>query len=276
MNWLDVWTLIGIASAFTAPVDAHSVVVCHHKEGSGRRRRRRLVRALLGLFAIAFPILAQGHPHRRILVATLGGLWGLRSPRASSSTASSKPAKKMATTRNSAPNGDRTQPVTSSSSSRLRRFVAALLAIPFAMASQCHKSLHITDYAAAALWLVGFVGESIADTANSPHSEAQPRQQGGRAPPRTLEPLASPNYFFASIRVALLAMHLPVRLPRMGRPRGFMLFLILKVTGIPPTEERALATRGDDYRHYQQTTRAFVPWFPKRERTTPTPKDSAR
>jgi steroid 5-alpha reductase family enzyme len=43
----------------------------------------------------------------------------------------------------------------------------------------------------------------------------------------------------------------------------FMLFLILKVTGIPPTEKRALATRGEDYRRYQRETSAFVPWFPK-------------
>ena len=46
-----------------------------------------------------------------------------------------------------------------------------------------------------------------------------------------------------------------------------MLFLILRVTGIPPTEEQALRSRGDDYRDYQRTTSAFVPWFPK-TRTT--------
>ena len=38
---------------------------------------------------------------------------------------------------------------------------------------------------------------------------------------------------------------------------------VLFVTGIPPTEAQALASRGDDYRQYQRTTSAFVPWFPK-------------
>ena len=38
-------------------------------------------------------------------------------------------------------------------------------------------------------------------------------------------------------------------------------------TGIPPTEARALVTRGDDYRIYQSTTSAFIPWFPKKEST---------
>ena len=44
-----------------------------------------------------------------------------------------------------------------------------------------------------------------------------------------------------------------------------MLYTLLKVTGIPHTEQQALASRGDDYRAYQRTTSAFVPWFPKKE-----------
>ena len=42
-----------------------------------------------------------------------------------------------------------------------------------------------------------------------------------------------------------------------------ILVLILWVTGIPPTEAQALATRGEDYRRYQRTTSPFVPWFPR-------------
>jgi steroid 5-alpha reductase family enzyme len=44
-----------------------------------------------------------------------------------------------------------------------------------------------------------------------------------------------------------------------------MLYFLLWVTGIPPTEAQALASRGDDYRQYQRTTSAFIPWFPKKE-----------
>jgi steroid 5-alpha reductase family enzyme len=42
-----------------------------------------------------------------------------------------------------------------------------------------------------------------------------------------------------------------------------ILYLILFVTGIPPSEEQALRSRGEDYRRYQRETSAFVPWFPK-------------
>ncbi len=40
-------------------------------------------------------------------------------------------------------------------------------------------------------------------------------------------------------------------------------YLVLFVTGVPPAEERSLASRGDDYRRYQRETSVFVPWFPK-------------
>ena len=33
--------------------------------------------------------------------------------------------------------------------------------------------------------------------------------------------------------------------------------------GIPATEEQALRTKGAEYREYQRTTSAFVPWFPR-------------
>ena len=45
---------------------------------------------------------------------------------------------------------------------------------------------------------------------------------------------------------------------------GMLLYAVLFVTGIPPTEAQALASRGEDYRQYQRTTSAFFPWFPKR------------
>jgi len=41
------------------------------------------------------------------------------------------------------------------------------------------------------------------------------------------------------------------------------LYFVLRVTGIPATEAQAIRTRGEEYRRYQRTTSAFVPWFPK-------------
>jgi steroid 5-alpha reductase family enzyme len=43
-----------------------------------------------------------------------------------------------------------------------------------------------------------------------------------------------------------------------------MYLFLTRVTGIKATEEQALRSRGEDYRQYQRTTRAFFPWFPRR------------
>ena len=44
---------------------------------------------------------------------------------------------------------------------------------------------------------------------------------------------------------------------------GMMLYFLFRVTGIPATEAQAMRTKGEDYREYQRTTSAFVPWFPR-------------
>jgi steroid 5-alpha reductase family enzyme len=44
---------------------------------------------------------------------------------------------------------------------------------------------------------------------------------------------------------------------------AMIIFLLVKVTGIPPTEAAAVLRKGDAYRHYQKSTSAFIPWFPK-------------
>lgn len=50
-----------------------------------------------------------------------------------------------------------------------------------------------------------------------------------------------------------------------------MLVLLMRVTGIPYTEQRALRTRGDDYRRYQREVSAFFPWLPKGSKRTHSP-----
>jgi steroid 5-alpha reductase family enzyme len=67
---------------------------------------------------------------------------------------------------------------------------------------------------------------------------------------------------------ALVAIHTPVWWIAAAAP-VIMLVFILFVTGIPPTEARAIASRGEDYREYQRTTSAFVPWFPKKASKKP-------
>ena len=74
-----------------------------------------------------------------------------------------------------------------------------------------------------------------------------------------------PNYFFqwlTWVAYALIALAAPYGWLGLSAPM-LMLLLILFVTGIPPSEEQSLRSRGDDYRRYQRETSAFVPLPPR-------------
>jgi steroid 5-alpha reductase family enzyme len=121
------------------------------------------------------------------------------------------------------------------------------------------------EIAGAALWLVSVAGESAAD-AQLARFKADPRSRGRTCDVGLWRYSRHPNYFFEwLVWVAWFVFAL-------GSPWGWvsivcpatMLFFLLRVTGIPATEEQAIRSRGEEYRRYQRTTSAFVPWFPKR------------
>jgi steroid 5-alpha reductase family enzyme len=118
------------------------------------------------------------------------------------------------------------------------------------------------ELAAAGLWIVAFTGEVTADrqlerfksdSANRGHTCQQGLWYYSR----------HPNYFFEWLMWVAYATFAA------GSPWGWIAFacpatmivLLFKVTGIPATEAQAIRSRGDEYREYQRTTSAFVPWF---------------
>jgi steroid 5-alpha reductase family enzyme len=122
------------------------------------------------------------------------------------------------------------------------------------------------EYAAAALWAIAFAGESTADR-QLLHFKMEPANAGRTCQVGLWRYSRHPNYFFEWlmwIAYALFAAASPWGWLAAACPL-VMLYLLLRVTGIPPNEAQALRTRGDDYRDYQRTTSAFVPWLPARE-----------
>jgi len=123
--------------------------------------------------------------------------------------------------------------------------------------------LHPLELAGAALWLLAISGEALADYQLAAFKRNSANQ--GRVCDAGLWRYSRhPNYFFEwLIWVAYFVFAL-------ASPWGWVaiigpasiLYLLLRVTGIPMTEEQSLRSRGDAYRRYQQTTSAFVPWFP--------------
>ncbi len=116
------------------------------------------------------------------------------------------------------------------------------------------------DLLGAGVFLAGLVGEGIADRQLAAWRR-DPANRGRTCRAGLWRVSRHPNYFFEWwiwIGLALLATGLPYGGFAWLAPAA-MLLLVLKVTGIPPTERRALETRGADYRRYQATTNAFFP-----------------
>ena len=127
------------------------------------------------------------------------------------------------------------------------------------------SALHPLEVAGTLLWLVAVSGEALADVQLAAFKRG-PQTQGSVCEAGLWHYSRHPNYFFEWLTwVAYFVFAL-------ASPWGWIafigpasiLYLLLRVTGTPMTEEQSLRSRGDAYRRYQRTTRAFVPWFPRK------------
>jgi steroid 5-alpha reductase family enzyme len=144
----------------------------------------------------------------------------------------------------------------------------AVLSLPFLLACWNDTPWSALDTGAVAVGIVGVVGESLADRQLA-HFKVEPANRGRTCRAGLWRFSRHPNYFFQWLLwCAYAALAQGATLGWLGLVGPIaMLLLILFVSGIPPTEAQALRSRGDDYRDYQRTTSAFVPWFPRRGAT---------
>ena len=143
--------------------------------------------------------------------------------------------------------------------------LAALLALPFVLTVfNRHHGLEAVEWAGAALWLLAAPLEALAD-AQLRRFKADAANRGRTMRSGLWRYSRHPNYFFQTLT------WLAYGLVAVAAPYGWLGFLsyllilslVLFVTGIPPAEEQALRSRGDDFRRYQRETSVFVPWFPR-------------
>lgn len=141
-----------------------------------------------------------------------------------------------------------------------------LFAIPFRIAMGADRPLFdVWDIAAVTIWVASVAGESLADGQLAAF-RANPMNRGQVCQVGLWRYSRHPNYFFEWLHwwtYPLLAVGQPWMLLTLIGP-ALMGFFLFRVTGIPATEAHAIASRGDAYRRYQQTTSAFFPWFPKK------------
>jgi len=219
----------------------------------------------LALLAIYYASTCPGYAARRYAIATMAGVWGLRLA-----------AHLLFARVVGHPEEGRYVQLRKDWKTNLPlrflfffEFQALLdvaLSVPFLLA--CFDSrvpLGLFEKVGGAIWIVGIFGEALAD-AQLNAFKRNPANKGELCRAGLWNYSRHPNYFFEWLiwlGYATFAIASPWGWLGLLSP-ALILYFLLGVTGIPATEEQALRSRGDQYREYQKTTSAFIPWFPKK------------
>ncbi|MBE0564531.1 MAG: DUF1295 domain-containing protein [Krumholzibacteria bacterium] len=223
--------------------------------------------AITGTLAVLYGLLGGGELPRRLLLAALGAAWGWRLAwHLGRDRVWRRPeeGRYLTLRRNWSPHAGRAFFVFF----QAQALAAVVLSLPFALAAQAAAAFPAaSDLAALALVAVGVAGETIADR-QLLDFKRNPGNRGRTCRAGLWRYSRHPNYFFEWILwcgFGVLGLASPWGWTGFVAPL-VILSSIVFVTGIPPTEAQALASRGDDYRAYQRTTSAFVPWPPRRDK----------
>jgi len=220
--------------------------------------------ASLGILAITYALRASGNFTRAWVIAGMAGIWSLRL------------ATHLLTRIVGKPEEGRYVQLRRDWKTNLafkfllffefQALLAVVLSIPFLLPTlNASPSLHPVEMLAVVLFLIGIVGESLAD-AQLERFKSDPSNRGRTCNAGLWSCSRHPNYFFEWV------IWVSFSLFALGSVWGWLglispaliLYFLFNVTGIPATEAQALRSRGDEYRRYQETTPAFFPWFPRR------------
>ncbi len=218
----------------------------------------------LGAAAIFAGITGAGDPVRCALIGVIGGVWGAR-------LAVHLLIDRVLT----GPEDGRYQMMREKLGGRInpvlffffqaQAAIVVILSVPFLIAcADARPAPDGWDFAGSGLWIIGITGEFLADR-QLKRFKARRDSEGRVCNVGLWRYSRHPNYFFEWLMwcaYAIIAFPASWGWVALSGP-ALILFFVLKVTGIPPTEARALRSRGDAYRRYQQSTSAFFPWFPK-------------
>jgi len=147
---------------------------------------------------------------------------------------------------------------------QLQAFLVSLFSLPFLVVAHSQEpALTGFDILGILIFVVAVAGEGLADRQLA-RFRSNPTNKGKTCRQGLWHYSRHPNYFFEWVHwwaYVALAYGSPYWWITLLGPIIMWIFLF-KVTGIPATEEQAIASRGDDYREYQRTTSQFFPWFP--------------
>lgn len=218
----------------------------------------------VGVLGVSFALLANGYAARRILIALLIGGWSWRLAYYLFARVLSLPEdgryEKMKRDW-----GDKAQS-RMFAFFQIQAFWSVLFAAPVLVAAtNTRQPLGWMDALGLAIWIIAVQGERLADRQLAAF-RSNPANRGGVCDTGLWRYSRHPNYFFEWIHwwsYVAIGWAAPNGWLTLFGP-AVMIFFLFKVTGIPPTEANALASRGERYREYQRTTSVFFPWPPRK------------
>jgi steroid 5-alpha reductase family enzyme len=217
----------------------------------------------LGLLALVYATLAGGDATARLLTGILGGAWGLRL------------GSHLLRRNFGKPEDGRYRRLREEWGTRanlkmfwffqLQVVLAVLLSAGFLVVCLRADAPHPVLIAAAVLvWIISVGGEALSDW-QLEKFKADPTHRGRVCRTGLWRYSRHPNYFFECLHwpvYTILAIGSPWVLVTL-LPVGVMAFLLLKVSGVPMTEQQTARSR-PEYADYIRTTSAFIPWPPRR------------
>lgn len=142
---------------------------------------------------------------------------------------------------------------------QIQAAAAVALSLPFLLVSLDPRTgVGPLDWLGALLWLAGVTGEAVADAQLAAY-KADPHRTGRVCRRGLWNYSRHPNYFFEILVWVGYAVYAGV--PWAWLSPAAMAGTIVFGTGIPPTEEQAVRSKGEEYREYQRTTSPLIPWF---------------
>ena len=222
--------------------------------------------ANFALLALLYAAVLPGHAPRRLLIAAMTSVWSLRLAgylhRRVMGHHPVEDGRYQQLRASWAPHADRRFFFFF----QLQGASNLVLGVPLLLAcANPEPRLSALEWAGVLLCLASVAAESVADRQLDAFRR-DPANRGRTCRAGLWRYSRHPNYFFewlVWVAYFVFALASPWGWTTIYCPL-LMLAFLFRVTGIPATEAQALRTRGDDYRQYQATTSAFVPWFPRR------------
>ncbi|MEO6155773.1 MAG: DUF1295 domain-containing protein [Thermomonas sp.] len=225
----------------------------------------------VGGAAIVAAVLGDGALLPRVLLAVLGGIWGLRLASHLLHRVLGEPEDgRYANLRKRFGQDERKW----FAFFQFQALLVVLFALPFvAVARNPIPGITMWMLVGVAFWLLSVFGEAVADRQLS-RFRNNPANKGRTCRDGLWRYSRHPNYFFEWLHwFAYVCLAVGSPLWWLAWTGPLVMFVFLRwISGIPYTEDQALRTRGDDYRDYQQTTPMLFPWVPHESLKTPARK----